>query len=173
MPIPNSLSGYGPSAADIRDEHQHAVLPLGVPDDSPTISVATAAAAPAVELFVQRAREVVPGFALTEANAAQVAAICRRLDGLPLAIELAAPRVRVLSPNQLLRQLDRRLTDVKAGSRDRPARQRSLRASIEWSFDLLGSEHQALLRRLAVFVGGFTLDAAAEIIRDDDRRSPM
>jgi predicted ATPase/transcriptional regulator with XRE-family HTH domain len=157
---------------NIQGERQHAVLPLELPDDSPTGSVATAAAAPAVELFVQRAREVVPGFALTDRNASQVVAICRRLDGLPLAIELAATRVRVFSPGQLLRQLERRLTFVKAGSRDRPARQRSLRASIAWSFDLLDPVHRVLLRRLAVFVGSFTLNAAAEITRDDVSRSP-
>jgi predicted ATPase/transcriptional regulator with XRE-family HTH domain len=148
---------------NIRDERRYGVLPLGVPDEAQTISIATAAASPAVNLFIQRAREVVSDFVLTETNAPVIAAICRRLDGLPLAIELAATRIRVYSPAQLLRQLDRRLAFLTTGPRDMPARQRSLRASIEWSVDLLDAEQQAVLRRVAVFVGGFTLEAAEEV----------
>jgi predicted ATPase/transcriptional regulator with XRE-family HTH domain len=155
----------------IRGERQYAVLPLGLPDASSTTSVAATAAAPAVELFVRRAREVIPRFTLTNANAAQVAAICQRLDGLPLAIELAATRVSLFSVGQLLHQLARRLSFVTVGSRDLPARQQSLRASIAWSVELLAPKHQALMRRLAVFVGGFTLEAAAEVARGDVKSS--
>jgi predicted ATPase/transcriptional regulator with XRE-family HTH domain len=144
---------------NVQAERRYAVLPLTLPEATPAVTVAAAAAAAAVRLFVQRAQEVVPDFSITQANAAQIAAICRRLDGLPLAIELAAPRMRVYSPRQLLEQLEHRVTFL-SGSRDLPSRQQSLRASMEWSFDLLTPDQQMLLRRLAVFVGGFTLVAA-------------
>ena len=104
-----------------------------------------------------------PGFTLTDQNAGAIVVICKRLDGLPLAIELAAARIRLFSPDQIVGQLDRRLAFVTAGARDLPARQRSLRASIEWSVGLLDVEQQALLRRLSVFAGGFTLDMAIEV----------
>jgi non-specific serine/threonine protein kinase len=160
---------------NIRGERPYPVRPLALPDPARAVSVANAAAAPAVALFVLRAREVSPSFAVTEANAAQVVAICQRLDGLPLAIELAAARMSVFSPAHLLRQLERRLASLTAGSRDLPARQRSLRASIEWSVALLDAGQQALLRRLAVFAGGFTLDAATEVAGDHaaDHLAPL
>ncbi|HEX8100258.1 MAG TPA: adenylate/guanylate cyclase domain-containing protein [Actinomycetota bacterium] len=117
----------------------------------------------AVDLFVQRARAVRRDF---EGNGV-VGEICRRLDHLPLAIELAAARVKLLPPSELLQRLDRRLPLLKAGTRDAPERQRTLRATIEWSSDLLGAEERQLFARLAVFVGGFTL-ASAEAVCDAD-----
>ncbi len=121
----------------------------------------------AVALFVARAHAANPSFALTTENAAMVAAICARLDGLPLAIELAAPWLRLLSPPALLERLraqgHRSLQLLTGGARDQPDRQRTLRDAIAWSYDLLAPEEQALFRRLAVFPGGFTLDAAEAI----------
>ncbi|MDF3040374.1 MAG: hypothetical protein K0Q71_3080 [Thermomicrobiales bacterium] len=114
----------------------------------------------AVRLFLERAAEVRPGFMLTEENAPAVAEICRRLDGLPLAIELAAVRVRVLSPAALLTRLEHRLPFLTGGARDLPRRQQTMGDTIAWSHDLLSSEEQALFRRVAVFSGGFTLEAA-------------
>ena len=118
---------------------------------------------PSVQLFVQRAQMVRPDFRVTPDNAAAVAAICARLDGLPLAIELAAARVKLLSPPAMLQRLDRRLALLTSGSRDLPLRQQTLRASIDWSYDLLDEGERAVFRRLAVFVGGFTLEAAEEV----------
>jgi predicted ATPase/DNA-binding XRE family transcriptional regulator len=151
----------------IRHEGKHPVWPLGLPDANQARTVEGIAAAAAVQLFVQRAREAVPSFALNEGTAAQIAAICARLDGLPLAIELAAPRIKVATPAQLLRHLDQRLTVLGNGPRDLPPRQRSLRACIEWSVALLDAPHQALLRRLSVFSGGFTLEAATDVAGED------
>lgn len=112
-----------------------------------------------VRLFIERARAFKSDWTITDENAPAVAEICYRLDGLPLAIELAAARVRLLSPGQMLAQLDRRLTFLKSPTRDLPARQQTLRGAIDWSYDLLTEEEQALFRRLAVFVGGATLEA--------------
>jgi predicted ATPase len=128
---------------------------------------------PAVALFVQAATAVKPDFVLTEGNAAAVAAICRRVDGLPLALELAAARVRVVPPHALLARLERQLALLTGGALDLPARQRTLRATFAWSYDLLPSPEQALFRRLAVFAGGGDLPAieavcAAAGLRDLD-----
>lgn len=144
-------------------ERTHTVQPLRLPDPGHPDPVAAAMSAPAVQMFAHRARSAVPGFSITETNVTQVTAICRRLDGLPLAIELAAPRTRVMTLEQLLRQLDRRLPLLTSGARDLPPRQQSLRANIAWSVELLTSDQQALFRRLAVFVDGFTLEDAMTV----------
>jgi predicted ATPase/class 3 adenylate cyclase/Tfp pilus assembly protein PilF len=146
----------------ISGEQDYPVHPMMVPaGEAPT--VAEAAAAEAVQLFIERATAVRPDFALTAENVAAVAAICRRLDGLPLAIELAAARVRLLSPEAILARLDSRLGLLTGGARDLPERQQTLRAAIAWSHDLLETAEQALFRRLAAFAGGWTLEAAETI----------
>jgi non-specific serine/threonine protein kinase len=134
------------------------VAPLTLPE--PGAPPDQLASAEAVRFFVERARAAVPDFALTAVNGPAVAAVCARLDGLPLAIELAAAKTRLLPPSALLGRLDRRLPVLTGGARDQPARLRTMRDAIGWSHDLLGEEEQALFRRLAVFVGGFTLEAA-------------
>ena len=144
----------------ISGERELPIQPMGLPEDVAAIQVDDALASEAVRLFVDRARTVRGDFALTERNVATVAAICRRLDGLPLAIELAAARVRLLSPEAILARLDNRLGLLTGGGRDRPERQQTLRAAIAWSHDLLEPAEQALFRRLAVFVGGWSLEAA-------------
>ncbi|MFN8591098.1 MAG: tetratricopeptide repeat protein [Thermomicrobiales bacterium] len=150
----------------IRAEQISTVRPLPLPDAGATVTLATAGGSPAVQLFVVRTRSAVPGFTLSESNAAKVVSICRRLDGMPLAIELAAPRARVMTLDQLLQQLDRRLPLLTSGSRDLPSRQQSLRANIAWSVDLLTREQQTLFRRLAVFAESFTLEAAVAVMGD-------
>jgi predicted ATPase/DNA-binding CsgD family transcriptional regulator len=143
-------------------EREVPVEPLPVPDLE-RVPTPEEAATPAVELFVARAQAVVPSFQVTQANAAAVVAICRRLDGLPLAIELAATRLRVLSPTELLARLDAALPVLAGGARDLPERQRTIRGAIDWSYRLLGPAEQDLLRRLSVFVGGWTLPAVEAI----------
>jgi tetratricopeptide (TPR) repeat protein len=120
-----------------------------------------------VALYVERAREVQANFVLTEDNASAVAEICRRLDGLPLAIELAAARTKLLPPQAMLGRLDRRLPLLTGGARDLPARHQTLRAAIAWSYDLLDRGEQTLFRRLAIFVGGCALDAAEAIVGEE------
>jgi predicted ATPase/class 3 adenylate cyclase/Tfp pilus assembly protein PilF len=144
------------------------VDPLGFPErndlrakDDALIEVLEAF--PAVALFVARARAVVPDFTLTPKNVAAVAAICARLDGLPLAIELAATRTRLFTPQMLLARLTNRLRELKGGARDLPARQQTLRATIDWSYQLLSNAERALFCRLGVFVGGWTLEAAESV----------
>lgn len=122
----------------------------------------------AIALFAERARIAKPGFAVTSENAEAIAEICRRLDGLPLAIELAAARTKVLSPQALLARLERRLPLLGGGARDLPARQQTLRDAIAWSYDLLSIEEQLLFRQFAVFVGGWTLEAAEAVCATND-----
>ena len=147
-------------------EQELAVPPLGLPDAADHASSAPEASE-AVRLFVERASAVKPDFALNEENAVAVSEICRRLDGLPLAIELAAARSRLLSPRSMLGPLERRLHLLTGGARDAPARQQTLRNTIAWSYDLLEPDEQALFRRLAVFVGGCSLEAAASVCDQD------
>ena len=117
----------------------------------------------AVALFVQRAQGVKPDFAVTNENAPAVAEICPRLDGLPLAIELAAARIKILPPQALLARLAHRFDVLRGGARDLPERQQTLRRAIDWSYDLLDEHAQKLFRRLSVFAGGWTLDAAEAV----------
>jgi predicted ATPase/class 3 adenylate cyclase len=144
----------------VSGERSYPVRPLGLPDPSRGWDPGTLAECESVTLFVDRARSVQPGFALTPANAAAVGRICLDLDGLPLAIELAAARVRLLSPEAMLERLDRRLHLLTGGPRDAEARQRTLRATLEWSYGLLAPDEQRVFAALGVFQGGFTLDAA-------------
>jgi predicted ATPase/DNA-binding CsgD family transcriptional regulator len=148
-------------------EHEHAVPPLGLAGQSEHIPMASVAGSPAAQLFVGRARAVHEVFTLTEENAPAVAAICRRLDGLPLAIELAAARVKVLPPAALLARLERRLPLLTGGARDLPARQQTMRDTIAWSYDLLSEPEQRLFRRLAIFAGGCTFEAADAVAASD------
>jgi predicted ATPase/class 3 adenylate cyclase len=152
------------AALHIRGEHEFPLRPLPLPDADRLPPLAALAQVPAVALFVDLASASQPDFTLTADNAAAVATICRRLDGLPLAIELAAARVKVLPPAALLARLEQRLPLLTGGGRDLPARQRTMREALAWSYDLLAPEEQALFRRLAVFAGGFTLEAADEIV---------
>jgi predicted ATPase/DNA-binding CsgD family transcriptional regulator len=152
-------------------EHAVPVLPLASPADTIVDSIEEISAAPAVRLFVARAQAARPDFTLTAANAPAVAAICRRLDGLPLAIELAAARITHLPAPALLRRLDQLLPLLTGGSRDHPRRLQTMREAIGWSYDLLDPHEQALFRRLAVFAGGFTLEAAGWVSGVESRVS--
>jgi len=147
----------------VRAEHEFAVPPLELPDPAHLSELAAIARAPSVALFLQRAQAVKPEFRLTTTNARAVAEICVRLDGLPLAIELAAARMKLLSPQVLLTRLGRRLAMLTGGSRDVPVRQQNMRNTIEWSYQLLNAWEQRLFRRLSVFVGGCTLLAAEAV----------
>ncbi len=141
----------------IRCEHQFPLSPLALPDLKHLPDSTALSDYGAVTLFVQRAQSVKPHFALTETNATVIAEICTRLDGLPLAIELAAARIKLLSPQSLLAQMNRRLQVLTQGARDLPERQQSLRVTIKWSYDLLNTQEQRLFRWLSAFAGGCTL----------------
>ncbi|HEY7031505.1 MAG TPA: LuxR C-terminal-related transcriptional regulator [Thermomicrobiales bacterium] len=150
-------------ALRVLGEQEFPVPPLALPDSERLPPVAELERTEAVALFLRRAREVRPDFALTAETAPIVAQICRRLDGLPLALELAAARSKVLSPPALAARLTNRLQVLTSGPQDQPARLQTMRAAIAWSYDLLTEDEQALFRRLAVFAGGFTLEAAEAI----------
>lgn len=147
----------------VEGERVYPVPPLAVPDPERLPIVERLAAVGSVRLFVERAQAADPSFRLSPANAGAVAAICHRLDGLPLAIELAASRSYVLSPNAMLPRLAQRLPLLTEGRRDAPDRHRTMRDAIAWSYGLLPAEEQAVFRRLSVFTGGFTLEAAASV----------
>ncbi len=144
-------------------ERQFPVPPLPLPDAAVQLPAGSLQHSPALELFRQRAQAVMPTFEFTNMNTATVAQICRRLDGLPLAIELAAARVKLFPPQALLARLDRRLQVLTGGVRDLPERQRTLRDTVAWSYDLLAPNEQALFRRLSVFAGGCTLEAVEDV----------
>ncbi|HXM92719.1 MAG TPA: tetratricopeptide repeat protein [Candidatus Dormibacteraeota bacterium] len=140
-------------------EQEFPVPPLALPDSRSLPPLEALSQYSAISLFIQRASAVKPDFELTEQNAACVAEICARLDGLPLAIELAAARVKLLSPSAMQTRLASRLQLLTGGARDLPTRQQTLRGAIDWSYDLLNAAEQKLFRRLSVFVGGGTLEA--------------
>ncbi|MGI8689420.1 MAG: ATP-binding protein, partial [Thermomicrobiales bacterium] len=145
----------------IRGEHLLSLLPLTLPEDG--ADYAAIVASPAVSLFCQAAAAAAYTFALTPANGATVAAICAQLDGLPLALELAAAQLRLLSLDALFGRLATRLPELVGGPRDAPARQRTMRLAIAWSYDLLTVDEAAVFRRIAVFVGGCTREAAVAV----------
>jgi predicted ATPase/DNA-binding SARP family transcriptional activator len=149
-------------------EHSWPVPPLALPAHGPLPPVPALAEFDAVRFFEQRAQLVLPSFRLADDNAAAVLQVCRRLDGLPLAIELAAARLRVLSPGQLAAGLDDIFTMLAGGARTAPARHQALRATLDWSHDLLDTDERAVFRRLAVFAGGFTLTTAGQVACGDD-----
>lgn len=151
----------------VRGEHEFQVAPLALPDLKNVSESSALSHYAAIALFVQHAQTIKPDFQLTPANARTIAEICLRLDGLPLAIELAAARIKLLPPPALLSRLEHRLHVLSSALRDVPARQQTLRNTIAWSYDLLKPEEQRLLCRLAVFVNGCTL-AAAEAVAGSD-----
>jgi predicted ATPase len=144
-------------------EHEFPVPPLALPDLKSMPSLEVLSRLPAVALFVERAQAVKREFALTRENAPAVAAICARLDGLPLAIELAAARIKLLSPAAMLARLESRLNLLTGGARDLPTRQQTLRGTVDWSYGLLNAAEQTLFRRLSVFTGGCTLEGAEAV----------
>jgi predicted ATPase/DNA-binding CsgD family transcriptional regulator len=147
----------------LRWEHALPIQPLALPAAGVRHSAAELLAVPSVALFLQRVQAVRPDFALSEENAEAVAEVCRRLDGLPLALELAAPRLKIMSPAALLARLEKRLDLLAARVPDAPERHQTLRNTVDWSYALLPAAEQALFRRLAVFAGGCTLEAAEAV----------
>jgi predicted ATPase/DNA-binding XRE family transcriptional regulator len=147
----------------LRSEQEIPVPPLALPDPTSQSSLADLERSPAVTLFVQRAQAADPHFSFDAENAPSVIEACHRLDGLPLAIELAAARVKLLSPQVLVSLMERRLELLTGGPMDAPERQRAMTAAVAWSHDLLSGETQLLFRRLAVFAGGFTLEAVEAV----------
>src|SRR6266568_485296 len=150
----------------VAGEREHRLGPLGSPPTSSGLTAAEAAAFPAVQLFVERVTAIVEDFALTDANAPAVAEICRRLDGLPLAIEFAAPRVEVLGVEGLAARLDDSLPLLGTRRRATTARHQTMRAVVEWSYGLLSEDEQRFFRALGIFAGGFTVEAAAAVDMD-------
>jgi predicted ATPase/DNA-binding winged helix-turn-helix (wHTH) protein len=151
------------SALHVYGEHEFPVPPLALPDSRSLPPIEVLSQCPSVALFAQRAAAAKPDFVLNRENAPAVAEICTRLDGLPLAIELAAARVKVLSPSSMLTRLSRRLQLLTGGARDLPQRQQTLRAAMDWSYDLLSPAEQKLFRRLSVFVGGCNLEGVEAV----------
>jgi predicted ATPase len=171
-PIVAELLAIGPylkvmvtsrGALHLSGEHEFPVSPLALPDSRSFASLEVLSQSPAVTLFVQRAVAIKPDFELNAANAPAVAEICARLDGLPLAIELAAARVKVLSPTSMLTRLASRLQLLTGGARDLPQRQQTLRNAMDWSYDLLSAAEQKLFRRLSVFAGGCSLEGVEAV----------
>ncbi|MGB0036341.1 MAG: tetratricopeptide repeat protein, partial [Candidatus Acidiferrales bacterium] len=151
------------AALHVYGEYELPVPPLALPDSRSSLPLEMVLQYPAVSLFIQRATALKPDFEVTEDSLRTVAEICSRLDGLPLAIELAAARVKLLSPSSMLTRLESCLQLLTSGSRDLPARHQTLRAAMDWSYQLLNAEEQKLFRRLSVFVGGCTLEAVEAV----------
>lgn len=151
-------------ALHLSGEHEFPIPPLALPNPHDFAPITVIAQTPAVALFIARAQAVKPDFELTYANMGLVTEICQRLDGIPLAIELAAARSKLLPPPALLARLSHQLTVLTGGPRDLPARQQTLRSAIGWSYDLLLPAEQALFRRLGVFAGGWTVEAAEAVV---------
>lgn len=147
----------------IDGEYEYPVPPLDVPDNAREASLDDLAGVPSVAVFLQRARAVRPDFALSRSNASEIAALCQHLEGLPLALELAAARVKILSPQAILANYSRRLELLTGGGPDRPERLQMMRGAIDWSFALLSPTEQALFRRLSVFAGMAPLDAVPTV----------
>jgi predicted ATPase len=156
-------------ALQLQGEHEYPVPPLGLPNAESDISAEELMGHESVILFVERARSALPNFALTKDNASFVAEICRRLDGLPLALELAAARIKLLPPQAILSRLDDQLKLLTGGARDLPTRHQTLRNTLEWSYGLLNEDEKKLYARLSVFVGGFTLEAAEAVCNSDGK----
>lgn len=156
----------------LRGEHQQMVPPLALPAREPPPGAQTLRQSAAARLFIERAQAVQPQFAVTDENAPLIAAICHRLDGLPLAIELAAARVKLLSPQMMLERLGNRLQFLSGGARDLPARQQTLRDTIAWSYALLDEREQRLFERVSVFAGGCTLEAAETVCGEKGEQEP-
>ena len=147
----------------VRGEREYAVGPLAL-EPADATSPADLARAPAVRLFVERVRDVQPDFRLTSANGPTVTAICRRLDALPLALELAAPWMKVLTAEDLLRRLTHDVLLSTVGPRDLPERQQTMNATVAWSYQLLGPNEQRVFRRLGALPGRFPIEAAAAVL---------
>ncbi|MGH2805722.1 MAG: DUF4062 domain-containing protein [Actinomycetota bacterium] len=152
---------------NVRAEHELLLPPLEAPDEEHPDKLRRLDQYGAVQLFIDRAQSANPSFHVTDENAPAVAEICHRLDGIPLAIELAAARVRMLTPQAMLERLGDRFTLLRGGARDLPERHQTLRSTIDWSYDLLSDEGKILFRRLGVFNGGWTLDAAESVCNPD------
>ncbi|HEX7976441.1 MAG TPA: tetratricopeptide repeat protein [Anaerolineales bacterium] len=160
-------------ALRISGEHEYLVPPLELPNLAQLPSLESLSQFAAVELFILRAQAVKPNFQITNDTAQAVAEICYRLDGLPLAIELAAARIKLIPPRAMLARLEHRLEFLTGGARELPARQQTLRNAILWSYDLLNQNEQKLFRRLSVFVGGCTVDAVEAVAGDNPARVSM
>ncbi len=152
-------------ALNVYGEHEFPVPPLDLPRAESELTAENLAANESVLLFVERARAAQPNFVLTDDNAPAVVEICRRLDGLPLALELAAVRVKLLPPQAILARLDDRLKLLTGGARDLPARHQTLRNTLEWSYGLLNQDEKTLFAQLGVFVGGFTLGSRRSCVQ--------
>src|SRR5215470_2199965 len=155
------------AALHLSGEHEFPISPLAVPDLTQLPSPEALTQEASVRLFVLRTQAIQPAFGVTPANARAIAEICVQLDGLPLAIELAAARSKLLPPQALLKRLSHRLEVLTGGAQDLPARQQTLRNTLQWSYDLLTAEEQRLFRWLSIFVGGCTLEAAEAVCQAD------
>ena len=156
------------SVLHLRGEYEYPAPTMTIPEPGAECELEQVSALESVRLFEERAKAANPRFELTRDNCSAVLEICRRLDGLPLALELAAARTKLLTPEAMLKRMDKSLQLLTGGSRDVPMRQRTLRAALDWDYDLLSAEEQALFRSLAVFAGGFTFDSAEAVVNGGD-----